>query len=71
MGGDRSRDDFVNRVAEFIETTDPAEFRAEWGSKVFEDVTTWVWDQIPSLVQRLSVLGDRSAPRLSNFDRES
>ena len=59
MRDDESDHEFLSRVAMFIDAVDVSALRDEWGSAVFEDVTSYAWSRIPCVVRRLSVLGER------------
>ena len=52
-------DEFLTRVATFIEAVDLHPLRVEWGDDTFERITAYAWTSIPHVVKRLSILGDR------------
>lgn len=53
MENDATSDEFLMRVATYIDAPDIGELRDQWGHRMFEDVTIYVWSRIPCLARRL------------------
>ena len=63
MRDEETVDEFLTRLATFIEAVDLHLLRVEWGDDTFERITAYAWTSIPHVVKRLSILGEREAPR--------
>jgi hypothetical protein len=53
MQDDAPGDEFLTRVAAYIDAQDVRELRGLWGDAGFADVATYVWTHVPSIVRRL------------------
>jgi hypothetical protein len=53
MWRDAALDEFLMRVATFIDADDIRDLRREWGATMFEDVAVYVWSRVPCVLRRL------------------
>jgi hypothetical protein len=56
MESDAPDDEFLMRVATYIDAPDIGKLRDQWGRTEFEEVTIYVWSRIPCVTRRLMKL---------------